>query len=92
MGESVDGALLQDMISYCDMLEERLIVIDKRILSLIEEYRDRCLWFLRSDYVPTTNDEIIQVLTYIERYGDRNAYIRSEEIKRWLSRHSKERS
>lgn len=57
--------------------------------ALIEEYRERCLWFLRPDYVPKTVSEIIKVLDLIERYGDRTGYERAEEIKAWLSPHSK---
>jgi len=51
---------------------------------LVEEYRDRCLWFLRKDYVPETRDEILRVLELIERYGDRSGYRRAEEIRRCL--------
>ena len=57
--------------------------------KLVEEYRDRSLWFLRRDYVPTTRDEILRTLELIERYGDRRGYERAEEIKTWLSRPSK---
>ena len=60
--------------------------------SLLEEYRDRCLWFLRPDYVPQTTDETVRVLELIERYGDRRGYQRAEEIRKWLSRQSSEQS
>ncbi len=59
------------------------------LLTLIEEYRERCLWFLRPDYAPKTTAEIVRVLDLIERYGDRAGYERAEEIKAWLSPHSK---
>ena len=52
---------------------------------LVDEYRVRCLWFLREDYYPTTDEQRIQVLAYIQRYGDREAYRRAAEIRRWLS-------
>jgi hypothetical protein len=52
---------------------------------LIDEYRTRCLWFLRSDYYPSTPEEQIRVLRYIERYGDREGFRRAREIRQWLS-------
>jgi hypothetical protein len=55
----------------------------------VEEYRDRCLWFLRPDYVPRTDAEMLRVLDWIERYGDRAAYRRAEEIRAWLLRESR---
>ena len=58
--------------------------IEQKMADLIEEYRDRCLWFLRPDYVPVTPEECRRVLDLIERYGDRDAYRRAEEIKAWL--------
>lgn len=64
----------------------------REILELVEEYRDRCLWFLRPDYVPSTPEEIDLALEYIERYGDQRAYRHVEEIKKWLSRHTKPQS
>jgi hypothetical protein len=59
---------------------------------LVDEYRSRCLWFLRSEYYPATDTERLQVLEYIERYGDREAFRRAAEIRRWLSRTSSARS
>lgn len=57
---------------------------------LIEEYRGRCLWFLRQDYVPSERSAQLRVLDSIERYGDRNAFIQTRELKQWLSLHSNE--
>jgi hypothetical protein len=61
----------------------------EELALLIEEYRDRCLWFLRPDFMPTTTEQILRTLDQIERYGDRAAYDRAEEIKRWLQAPSK---
>lgn len=55
-----------------------------KIDRLIDENRLRCLWFLRVDYYPATDDERLRVLEYIERYGDRDAYRRATELRRWL--------
>ena len=59
--------------------------IAEQVAELVEEYRDRCLWFLRPDYLPTTPEETYRVLDWIERYGDRAAYERAEKVKAWLS-------
>lgn len=64
----------------------------EQVTALVEDYRDRCLWFLRPDYLPTTAEEMRRVLDLIERYGDRAGYERAEEIKQWLSRDSKANS
>ena len=59
---------------------------------LVEEYRDRCLWFLREDFCADTDARRIRVLAYIQRHGDRAAYRRAAELRRWLLRRSSERS
>ena len=66
--------------------------IPEAVNRLVDEYRPRCLWFLRSEYYPATAAERLQVLEYIERYGDREAFRRAAEIRRWLSRTSSARS
>jgi len=58
------------------------------VRRLVDEYRDRCLWFLRADYYPEGPEEMLRTLDYIERHGDRRAYLRAAEIRRWLSRRS----
>ncbi|MEI7902860.1 MAG: hypothetical protein WCK89_21650 [bacterium] len=55
-----------------------------KVAELIEEYRDRCLWFMRADYMPSTPEEVRRVLDLIVRYGDRESYRRAEEIKACL--------
>ena len=55
---------------------------------LVDEYRVRCLWFLRPDYYPATAEERYRVLAYIQRHGDREAFRRANELRRWLSRSS----
>jgi hypothetical protein len=59
---------------------------------LVDEYRDRCLWFLREDFYPDSDAGRLRVLGYIQRHGDRAAYRRAAELRRWLSRRSSERS
>jgi hypothetical protein len=53
--------------------------------DLVDEYRDRCLWFLRRDYYPATRDEALRVLEAIQRHGTVEAFRRAAEIQSWLS-------
>jgi hypothetical protein len=53
--------------------------------ELVDEYRTRCLWFLRRDYYPHTVAEARRVLDAIERHGDRDAFRRAARIRQWLS-------
>lgn len=59
--------------------------IPEAVNALVDEYRTRCLWFLRPDFYPSTHEERIRVLGYIERYGDREAFRQAATLKRWLS-------
>ena len=55
---------------------------------LVDEYRVRCLWFLRPDFYPSTLEERLRILKYIERHGDREAFRRAATLRRWLSQNS----
>lgn len=66
--------------------------LDAEVRSLVDEYRERCLWFVRSDYYPSTPDEILRVLRWIRARGDREAFQRAGKIEEWLSRTSSEKS
>lgn len=59
--------------------------IDDRLRQLVDEYRDRCLWFLRKDYYPTGLQEQLRVLAQIERHGDVGAFRKAREVREWLS-------
>ena len=60
--------------------------------GLVDEYRDQCLWFLRGDFYPETLEQGLRLLTYIQRYGDRTAYLKAVEARQWLLQQSKETS
>jgi hypothetical protein len=62
--------------------------IAEAVRRLVDEYRDQCLWFLRRDYYPEGDEEILRTLEYIQRHGDQRAYRRAAEIRAWLSRRS----
>jgi hypothetical protein len=59
---------------------------------LVDEYRVRCLWFLREGYYPQTPTEALRVLDAIQRNGDAEAFRRAGAVKRWLSASSGETS
>ncbi len=63
---------------------ERDAVIEA-VDRLVDEYRVRCLWFLRTDYYPSTAEERLRTLTHIERHGDREGFRRARMLRRWLS-------
>ena len=62
------------------------------IRRLVDDYRTRCLWFLREDYYPTTVAECERVLRLIEQHGDLRALRRVADLRTWLSRRSSETS
>lgn len=66
--------------------------LDAELHALVDEYRTRCLWFLRPDLYPEDREQALRVLRHIERHGDRDGFIRAARIKRWLSPTSSEAS
>ena len=59
-----------------------------RVNELVDEYRTRCLWFLREDYYPQTMAEALRTLEYIERHGDVNAFQKAATLRQWLLQNS----
>lgn len=59
--------------------------VEAEVRRLVDDYRRRCLWFLRADYYPHTLEEILRVLRQVEQNGDREAFLRAASIRRWLS-------
>jgi hypothetical protein len=73
-------------------MPRELVDLAQEVDRLVDEYRSRCLWFLRPDYYPSNDDDRLRVLDYIERYGDRAAFQRAAEVRQWLSQNSSARS
>jgi len=66
--------------------------IEAEIRGLVDEYRTRCLWYLRPDFYPETREEMLRVLRQIEKHADREGFVRAARIRQWLSPPSKEPS
>jgi hypothetical protein len=60
-------------------------VVRRRFLRLLEEHRAECLWFLREDYAPAEPEEMLRVLAYLERHGDRETFLEARRLATWLS-------
>lgn len=63
-----------------------------QVRSLVDEYRQRCLWFLRSDYYPETIEDALRVLRAIEDHGDLVAFKRAAILRQWFLHLSNEMS
>ena len=64
------------------MLSE--IVNSSKYQSVVNDYRDMCLWFAGDVYHPKDKLQLEQVLSSIESNGDLAAYRRVGEIRQWL--------
>lgn len=67
-------------------------IFDEALHELIDDYRARCLWFLRQDYYPETPEQQRRVLLSIRKHGDQAAHIRASHLRRWLLQLSNEDS
>ena len=61
------------------------IIKTPEYISVVDDYKDVCLWFSPECYHPHTGVQLEQILTSIERNGDLNAYKRVGRIRKWLS-------
>ena len=66
--------------------------LEDEVRHLVDDYRSRCLWFLRPDYYPVTAEEILRVLRHIDNNGDRAAFQRAGRIRQSLSGSSNAKS
>ena len=69
-------------------MNENASIAMRRVNQLVDEYRTRCLWFLREDYYPQTFAEACRVLKSIERHGDRAAFQKAATLRQWLLQNS----
>ena len=74
---SVCGTILRAMT-----IED--IAKSKEYRSVVEDYRDTCLWFANNIFEPKDRRQLEQILSSIETYGDMAAYKRVGRIRKWL--------
>ena len=66
------------------------IVKTPEFQSVVNDYRDTCLWFANNPESPTCDIQLEQVLSAIECHGDLAAFKRVGRIrKQWLHRNSR---
>lgn len=66
--------------------------IEDAVNALVDEYRDRALWFLRENFYPETDEERLRTLDYIARRADMATFRRVAELRQCLLRSSSEKS
>ena len=62
----------------------------REFVELVARCRSTCLWFLARDKLPTEREAQLYSLDCVERYGNREDYVRARRLKQWLLRHSSE--
>ena len=50
--------------------------------ALVDEYRARCLWWMRQDFYPRTVTERMRALDAIQRLGDVEGFRRAGALRR----------
>ena len=65
-----------------------VLAIEVAVNALVDEYRNRGLWFLRADWYPATHEERLRVLSQIERRADAAGFRRARSLSEWLSLNS----
>ncbi len=66
--------------------------INATIDHLVDQCRDRALWFLRPDFYPATDADRLRTLDYIAEKGDLATFQKTSELRRWLLQTSSEKS
>ena len=64
----------------------------REINELASAKRTECLWFIRTDYLPETNPERLNILKYLEKHGDRETFKKARILRDCLLQLSKEKS
>lgn len=68
------------------------IVKTPEFQSVVNDYRDMCLWYMNLDRLPDNDIQLEQILTAIENHGDMAAFKRVGRIrKQWLPRNFRPR-
>jgi len=80
------GGTLRGMEPPAPTLEEVRAAIDR----LVTDQHVSCLWFVRRGFTPANDAQRLALLRSIEARADRDAYIRTRELRDLLLRLSSE--
>ena len=61
------------------------IIQTQEFQSVVNDYRETCLWFMNGELTPGNDIQLEQILTSIERNGYLAAFKRIGRIRKWLS-------
>lgn len=54
--------------------------VRQELMHFIEQNREQCLWFLAPSYEPSTVADMIRILKYLQRYGNRDVYMKARNL------------
>lgn len=61
------------------------VIQSREFQSVVDDYRETCLWFMNGERTPANEIQLEQVLSAIEQTGDLAAFKRVGRIRKWLS-------
>ncbi|MDD4060348.1 MAG: hypothetical protein PHW08_06565, partial [Kiritimatiellae bacterium] len=61
------------------------VIQSREFQSVVDDYRETCLWFMNGERTPANDIQLEQVLSAIERRGALAAFKRVGSIRRWMS-------
>lgn len=66
--------------------------IQQRVHIIVDEYRTRCLWWMRKDYYPSTLQQSVRVLEDITKNCDAEGFKKAGGLRQWLLQNFSETS
>ena len=63
---------------------ELTTVMREQVSELWARNRLFCGWFLRQDFVPRTDDDLIRCAKLLEKHGDRQTYVTVRKLMKCL--------
>lgn len=58
--------------------------VNGELRRLVDQCRDRCLWFIRKDFYPQTRSEALRAIDRIQRHGNLEEFKRAGKLNQWL--------
>ena len=69
-------------------VEPDLETILQQVRTLVDQTRTASLWFVNDGFCPTTREQAVRALRWIERHSGREQYVQARQLRKWLSRTS----